>query len=267
MTIEMLTKRIAGAEKEIAKLQSKIQRIKKAEATGWEVNPYYYSESDLKWALKDLAAAEEKLAKYHKDLEVAQQKDASRNVQVIITFLENWQGQALEGYKEGIEKYFSLRKQMRELNKYYPYGSEEEKQQRDQYEKLHAEFSKLFKGIYKESTYTDRYGHTFKTTSKLADGEYEFVVPVIEKTVEDSIAKAKKVLKEEADRKYDFIIERTNAIVGQITDASHLHIGEDAELNGYIIGTDASAKVQTIGAGGYNIQRFHFRTLIHKMTK
>lgn len=74
----------------------------------------------------------------------------------------------------------------------------------------------------------------------------------------------KKDLDEEANRKYDFIIERTNAIVGKITDAGMLKIGAKGDLNGYIKGEKATAKVQTIGAGGYNIQCYHFRTLIHK---
>lgn len=67
----------------------------------------------------------------------------------------------------------------------------------------------------------------------------------------------------EADRKYDFIIERTNAIAGKITDATALKVGSKGDLNGYIIGERGRAKVQTIGAGGYNIQCFHFRTLIN----
>ena len=68
----------------------------------------------------------------------------------------------------------------------------------------------------------------------------------------------------EADRKYDFIIERTNAIVGKITDAAGLTIGAKDDLNGFIIGDKGTAKVTTIGAGGYNIQCYHFRTLIRE---
>ena len=78
------------------------------------------------------------------------------------------------------------------------------------------------------------------------------------------MAKLEKDLDEEANRKYDFIIERTNAIVGEITDASDLEVGAKQDLNGYITGTRGRAKVQTIGAGGYNIQCFHFRTLINE---
>ena len=52
--------------------------------------------------------------------------------------------------------------------------------------------------------------------------------------------------------------------VGTITDASALYIGPEGDINGYIVGTEGEAKIQTIGAGGYNIQCFHFRTLIHE---
>lgn len=37
------------------------------------------------------------------------------------------------------------------------------------------------------------------------------------------------------------------------------------KLNGYIKGNAGTAKLNTIGAGWYNIQRFHFRTLITKV--
>ena len=83
--------------------------------------------------------------------------------------------------------------------------------------------------------------------------------------MEEAMNKLEKDLTKEWNRKYDFIIERTNEIVGKITDASNLKVGAKGDLNGYIIGTKGTAKVQTIGAGGYNIQCFHFRTLINPL--
>ena len=51
--------------------------------------------------------------------------------------------------------------------------------------------------------------------------------------------------------------------VGRITDAAGLHV-QNGEIAGVIYGENGSATIQTIGAGGYNIQRFHFRTLVHQ---
>ena len=69
----------------------------------------------------------------------------------------------------------------------------------------------------------------------------------------------------EANCKYDFIIERVNEIVGQITDASHLSVGNKGDLNGIIIGAKGKASVKTIDAGGYNVQCYHFRTLVEEV--
>lgn len=60
-------------------------------------------------------------------------------------------------------------------------------------------------------------------------------------------------------------IERTNEIVGEITDASYLSVNQKGNLDGFILGSRGSAQVSTIDAGGYNIQCYHFRTLIHKV--
>lgn len=67
-SIDFIQKRIAGKEKEIDKLEKKLVRIRKAEASGWEDNPYYYSENDLRWTLRDLEAAKQGLEKYRADL-------------------------------------------------------------------------------------------------------------------------------------------------------------------------------------------------------
>lgn len=55
---------------------------------------------------------------------------------------------------------------------------------------------------------------------------------------------------------------RCTAIVGVITDASDLHVGSNGSLNGFVKGENGAANVDTIVAGGWNIQRKHFRVLI-----
>ena len=64
MTIEFLKARVEGKAKEIAKLEKKLSRIEAAKATNWNTNPYYYSESDLKWTERDLEKARASLVEY-----------------------------------------------------------------------------------------------------------------------------------------------------------------------------------------------------------
>ena len=74
-----------------------------------------------------------------------------------------------------------------------------------------------------------------------------------------------KTLEEEKKAKLADLIARINKVVGTITDATHLYIGNGGNINGFVIGTEGKAKVETIGAGGYNIVCFHFRTLVHEI--
>lgn len=63
-----------------------------------------------------------------------------------------------------------------------------------------------------------------------------------------------------------FIIDlynRVKAVTGNVTDWSNIHYGGKA-LNGIVKGENGTARVETIGAGGYNIQRYHLRVLVHE---
>ena len=60
------------------------------------------------------------------------------------------------------------------------------------------------------------------------------------------------------------LAQRIGEKVGRIADATGLHI-QNGEIAGVIYGENGSATIQTIGAGGHNIQRFHFRTLVHEL--
>lgn len=59
---------------------------------------------------------------------------------------------------------------------------------------------------------------------------------------------------------------RISAITGEVNDWSHIRYGGKA-LNGEVHGKLGSVRVESILAGGYNIQRLHIRVLVHEIKK
>lgn len=62
---------------------------------------------------------------------------------------------------------------------------------------------------------------------------------------------------------------RVKDITGEVTDWTGIHATQGthgfAVLNGIVIGKEGRAKVESILAGGYNIQRLHVRVLVHSI--
>ena len=260
MTVETLKKRIEGKEKEIKKLESKLSRIEKAKASNWENNPYYYNERDMIQTARDLESAKKALLDYKDALIKAEEKANSRNVEAIIKFLEIWQRNCFNYYNSGIKEYYEEYENVRKLYESNDPG----------YEEADKVLNERRHGKYEKRTYFDPYFKRLRTEKvKVEDGYYERFEPFINYPswygMEEGIEKIKRDFKHEADAKYDDIINRTNKVVGEITDATGLSVGDKGDLNGIIIGTRGKARVETIGAGGWNIQCFHFRTLIHEL--
>lgn len=259
---EFIEKRIEGKKKEIEKLEKKLARIEKAQASNWENNPYYYNEHDLKYTTKDLEQAREGLAKYEEDLAIYDHKANSRNIQVIIDFLEAWKQRVREYYEESIPRYVKAREA------YYEADSKSCEWHNHRYIHEKEVGEEEYKRIYKELD-------AERKSKRDNYYSWNWLARYLERGDVLNYEKLNKDLNEDANAKYDFIIERTQAIVTEITDATNLRIGAKGDLNGYIIGTTGKAKVETIGAGGYNQdiildsgrhgQCYHFRTLIHEM--
>lgn len=269
-SIEFIQKRIAGKEKELDKLNKKLARIRKVEAQNWEApNPYYYGPRDLKYTLRDIEEAQKALDDYKAQLATAEEKAASRNVPAILEFLEAWKKRVFTYYDNDLRDAFEEQERVRALGKEvqkHTWGTPEYEAAKKAFtEASSANYAKhhgYFRNLTPEEEKLPKYRYAYNI--KIKEGEWEYLRHFFLGTYEESVAKLQKELAEEANRKYDFIIERTTAITGKITDASGLRIGAKDDLNGYIIGERGTAKVQTIGAGGYNIQCFHFRTLINE---
>lgn len=251
-SIEYITKRIEGKQKEITKLEGKLARIEKAKASNWENNPYYYGEDDLRWTLKDLTTAREALAKYEAQLTAENEKAASRNVTAILEFLENWKAKVMEYYTERFARYLvaleEYYQKSREHCDWFNHGGWRQENAK-QIEEEHRKYCKAF---------NRKWGEMERYELRVFNPETQQYDRVFNRD------RLQKELDQEANAKYDDIIERTNYICGKITDARGLWVGAKGDLDGIVIGERGKAKVQTIGAGGYNIQCFHFRTLVHE---
>lgn len=255
-TVEFLQKRVSGKEAEIVKLQKKMERILKAQSTDWQVNPYYYSERDLTITSKELDRTNRELADYQQKLQQEIEKSNSRNIPAIIEFLEGWKRRVTDYYTDAMDRYVV------ELLEWHKYNKEHCDWSNTQGHRLWMENRDEWNRIDKEYR---QHKNAFQST-------WNFITPYVDYKYTEgkkeyflNTEKLQKMLDKEADVKYDFIVERTNEITGTITDATNLKVGSKGDLNGYIKGERGTAKVETIGAGGYNIQCFHFRTLIKAM--
>lgn len=120
------------------------------------------------------------------------------------------------------------------------------------------------------STLMDAYLKSLSLDWKsIADRKREFGGELLLKMVEfrnneKAFEYLEMVLEAEKKAKILDLMARIEKITGKIVDAEYLKIGPKGDLEGIIIGEKGKAKINTIGAGGYNIQCYHFRTLIHE---
>lgn len=73
------------------------------------------------------------------------------------------------------------------------------------------------------------------------------------------------IIEKDIKSKRSSFVNRIEKVVGNIEDYSNLSIAQNGEINGRVIGDKATALVETITAGGYNIQKLHYRVLVKKI--
>ena len=123
---------------------------------------------------------------------------------------------------------------------------------RERMKKMRAELPAYKYGMTKEEKeeYTKAHNNYRKTFPITRENELKQTDEYLYKKNEDTATVYMKDL-----------VHRIKNRVGEITDMKNIHFVGKA-LNGYVEGTLGKAYIDTILAGGYNIQRLHYRVLV-----
>lgn len=237
--IETLKTRVENTTKKITKLEQKLERIN--EALNGGKNPYYYEERDLRITTRELETTKEALKKYEEQLAIEINKENAPKIKVLVDFLETWKEKARTFYRNECLAYYEMynkhKAEEEEFMKDHGYNewyrSETRKQQR-------REMEERFTNLVKEL-------HSFRSETHTKEELLE------------------KMLIKEVKAKYEDLVNRISKVTGEIKDCNYLYIGDNGSINGYVIGEKAKANVETIMAGGYNIQCLHYRVLVKKI--
>ena len=261
----------------------------------WSSDNYDYNSKleQLVDNLTKLYEIEKIAANWKIKLDIQTNKDNAPKIEVLWTFLTNWENRARDWYLEN-SKYYETKCNefhkiavnfLNEIN-YFELESREEKlaavEEFNKYMLENYHIKRRYRwGCFDLDDWLDaqpidtitRQLTTIRFKSSERDMEYrydqyfgsqahkgEYVLTNFD------LEKLNKILRDEKQRKYEDLVNRVTAIVGEITNVTNLKIGnQQGELNGFVEGTQGKCSVQTIGAGGYNIQCFHYRVLIHKI--
>ena len=199
-------------------------------------------------AYRDLAEAKNTLHKYEVKLDELSNFESAEKIEVIWGFLQAWKAQFKAWIIEQCETYNNLKNN---FNKDF----EEYKKTSEYKDKLdfYSSRGSSSASYYAKKDFTEKY---YSDITELAKGFYD------RRTIYDEAA-LEKFLNAEVKIKYEDLVLRITEKSGEIVDASGLHISNSGQINGLVTGTKNTVSVETIPAGGYNIQRFHYRTLVH----
>lgn len=250
------------------------RRLEKDENGNWLEKNFEYNckISELQDNLYKLYDVEKVYHNWIVRYEKEENKEKVEKIPAIWEFLTNWETKTIDWYKENCKTYFELT--INEKTKLEEYINSDYYKERYEREINHYD-NQTNTIIYRVKSYLERkflsnyYSNIDSFTKQITHFKYTYNNEnyKTEKTnyVIDEEVLNKVIAKEKMDKYFD-LVERATSIVGEITDATHLSIGnKQGELNGIIIGTKGKCRIETISAGGYNIQRFHYRLLIKEV--
>ena len=280
MTNEELRLKVINAqarvEKRAAVEKKQRDRLYKLIATGADAcyiqdkrDEIKEAEDKLNEALEVLASWKSKLSKKISDDEFIEANTPA----VLKRFLDNWKRGAIDYYRAKYDDFIRFRQDLeqqelearREALRTLPELERAREIHRGE-EPDRLALHNLFPRRPVEAFLESRGLGYQQIQKKLAKAGDQVIFKMLEiRDPEERLAWLEKAMEQERQAKLFDLTGRVMKVVGRITDASGLYIASTGELNGAVKGTEGQAKVTTVGAGGYNVQCFHFRTLIHEI--
>ena len=199
-------------------------------------------------ASRDLALAKATLENNKAKLAKIDAFNKTEKIGVVWDFLQKWKEAAHNFYVKNVKRYEQLKQEYS--------AKREEYRNSDEFKRRKAYYGDKWSA-----------GWNYVEMRRWEQRYYEEIDPLTLKiyrghgTYDD--AALNKALDKEVQNKYEDFIQRVMALAGNIEDASGLRVAGNGIINGTVIGDKATVNVRTILAGGYNIQKLHFRVLVH----
>lgn len=280
MTQEDLKLKVINAEAKVAKrtavLKKHREQLAKLIQKGADKFDISIKQSDIESAVDKLEEAKQILANWQAKLDerIAADDYLEANApEILKDFLENWKQHAIVYYHEKRIRFIEYRKELKAQERAARLEALQTLPSLERYREIYkgreltdSDLANLWPRKDVDAFLSERGLEYRQIQKKLNEFGDQITFRLLEiRDDQEREAWLEKAMEEEKRAKLIDLIGRIMGTVGTITDAAALHIGPEGDINGYIVGTEGKAKIQTIGAGGYNIQCFHFRTLIHEM--
>lgn len=234
---------------------------------------------------ENITNAERKLTGYVERLEKAVEKCATEKALVdliekeapivLIDFTYKWKDLALGWHVHQVNEYVKLRKvllekqhdilvaTMKELPEYASYFTEDGALDRGRFNNrmFYIQRNPVIADTLRENSLDDK-----SVKRRLAPRANQYTADLVRLSSDEARKNwLEPHLEKERVAKLEDLFFRIYGVTGSIVDGSHLDISAKGNLDGVIVGEKATVKVDTISAGGYNIQCFHYRTLVKPM--
>lgn len=279
MTQNDLREKVINAEAKVAKrkavLKKHREQLAKLIQKGADEFDISIKKDDIESAKRKLEEAEKILNNWEEKLDERITADdylETNAPEILKDFLENWKQHAIGYYREKRIRFIEYRDGLKAKERAARLEALQTLPSLEKYRELYKgreltdyDLANLWPRRDVDAFLSERGLEYHQIQKKLREAGDQITLRLLEIHNEDEReAWLEKTMDEEKRAKLLDLIGRIMSTVGTITDAAALYIGPEGDINGIIVGTEGKAKIQTIGAGGYNIQCFHFRTLIHE---